>query len=58
MNYFSGDKLFGPKTIEERRCPCGAMPKLVQKMMDPHRGLTVRIFECQCGVRSWTEDKE
>jgi len=58
MNYFSGDKLSGPRTHEERRCSCGAQPRLVRKMMDPLRGLTVRVFECQCGGSSWTEDKE
>lgn len=58
MNFYSSDKFSGAKTREDRRCSCGALPKLVHKMMDPQRGLTVRMFECQCGERSWTEDKE
>jgi hypothetical protein len=58
VNYFSGDRFQGPKTREERRCKCGAQPTLFRKMMDPGRGLTVRMFVCQCGQTSWTEDKE
>jgi hypothetical protein len=58
MNYFSSEKFTGHKTIENRRCKCGAQPKLVHRMMDPIRRLTVRMFECRCGDRSWTEDVE
>jgi hypothetical protein len=58
MNFFSSDKFSGRKTREEPRCKCGAQPRPVRKMMDPVRGLTVRMFECQCGERSWTEDKD
>jgi hypothetical protein len=58
VNYFSSDRFSGSKTREEWRCDCGAQPKLVHKMMDSLRGLTVRMFECQCGERTWTEDKE
>jgi len=58
MNYFSGDKFEGSRTREERRCKCGAQPRLAHKMMDPRRGLTIRVFECQCGDRTWTEDSE
>jgi len=58
MNYFSGDKFAGSKTTEERRCRCGAQFVLARKMMDPTRGLTVRMYECQCGERSWSEGRE
>jgi hypothetical protein len=58
MNYFSSDKLSGSKTREERWCKCGAQPALKHTMMDPRRGFTVRVFECRCGERTWTEDKE
>ena len=58
MNYFSSDKFSGAKTREERRCSCGAQPKLKHTMMNSTCGLTVRVFECQCGSRTWTEDKE
>ncbi len=57
MSYFS--ELFpGLKTQEDRRCSCGALPRLKHKMLDPRHGLTVRVFECECGERTWTEDKE
>jgi len=26
--------------------------------MDPRNGTTVRIFECQCGQRTWADDKK
>jgi hypothetical protein len=52
MNYFSSDKFDG-KTREEYR-----WPKLIHKIMDPRRGLTVRMFQCRCGERKWTEDQE
>lgn len=58
MNYFSSEKLSGPETPDERRCRCGAQPKVVRKIMDSTRGLTVRMFECQCGERSWSEHKD
>ena len=58
MNYFSKDKFTGLKTREDARCKCGAQPKLAYKMMDPTRGVTVRMFRCVCGDRSWTEDSE
>jgi hypothetical protein len=58
VNYFSSEKFTGHQTIEDRRCKCGAQPKLVHKMMDPQHGLTVRMFECQCRERTWTEDQE
>jgi len=58
MNFFSSDKFSGCKTREDRRCKCGAQPQLIHTMLDSLRGLTVRTFECQCGERSWTEDRE
>jgi hypothetical protein len=58
MNYFSSDKFEGPKTREDRRCRCGAQPKLRHKMLDSRRGLIIRVFECTCGERNWTQDKE
>ena len=57
MNYFSSDKLSGVKTRGYTGCKCGAQPRLAHKMMDPKRGVVVRMFECECGERSWAEDK-
>jgi hypothetical protein len=54
----SSDTYSGPKLREQAACKCGAQPIIVRKMMDPKTGKTVRMFECQCGARSWTEAKE
>ncbi|MGY2901499.1 hypothetical protein ACVWVY_000520 [Bradyrhizobium sp. URHC0002] len=48
----------GPTLAPKRLCKCGAQPRQLYKMMDLSRGLTIRRFECQCGKRTWTEDKE
>jgi hypothetical protein len=58
MNYFSSEKFEGTETREERRCRCGAQPKLSHRMLDSRRGLTIRMFKCTCGERTWTEDRE
>jgi hypothetical protein len=57
MGYFC-ERPHGLKTAEDRRCLCGAQLRLKHKMMDPRHGLTVRVFECECGERTWTEDME
>ena len=57
MNLFSSNN-FRPQAVREPPCKCGAQPMIVRKMMDPKTGKTVRMFECQCGARSWTEAKE
>ena len=48
----------GYQLREEPPCKCGAQPMIIRKMMDPKTGKTVRMFECQCGARSWTEAKD
>ena len=58
MNFFSINEFSDPKTLREPQCKCGAQPRVVRKMMDPRTGRTVRMFECQCGARNWTEAKE
>ena len=59
MNLLSSNEFSAPKTSREPPCgKCGAQPMIVRKMMDPKTGKTVRMFECQCGARSWTEAKE
>jgi hypothetical protein len=57
MNFLDS-KSFGSEVRTEFRCRCGAQPRLVRKIMDPRNGMTVRIFECGCGERSWTEGKQ
>jgi hypothetical protein len=58
VNFYSGEKFTGNKTVENSRCRCGAQPELAYQMMDPVRGLTVRMFKCRCGEQRWTEDKD
>jgi hypothetical protein len=53
MNLFSSS-ISAPKPLREP----GAQSRVVRKMMDPQTGKTVRMFECQCGARSWIEAKE
>jgi hypothetical protein len=36
---------------------CGDKPKLLRKMLNPQNGRTVRMFKCDCGEQSWSEDK-
>ena len=58
MNLFSSNEFSAPKTLREPPCKRGAQPVIARKMMDPKTGKTVRMFECQCGARSWSEAKE
>jgi hypothetical protein len=58
MSLFSSNEFSDPKMFGEPQCKCGAQPIIVRKMMEPMTGKTVRMFECQCGTRSWTEAKE
>ena len=56
MNFFSGDKLFGQEiredgTVRQMRWQL----QLVHKMLEPRTGKTIRMFECQCGTRTWSE---
>jgi hypothetical protein len=56
MNYYNGNKLSGKETREDRRCEkCDAQPRLVLNMLDPRSGNTIRMFECKCGQRTWSE---
>jgi hypothetical protein len=35
---------------------CGDKPALVRSMLDPAKGVTFRMFKCQCGEQTWSED--
>jgi len=35
---------------------CGEKPALVRSMLDSLSGRTVRMFKCQCGEKTWTDD--
>ena len=50
---FSG---FDPNPV--RTCTaCGKKPAQVTSMLNSLTGRTVRIFKCDCGEQTWTEDK-
>lgn len=55
MNYIRKDEFSGQ---DETVCRCGAQPAIVRKRIDPRTGKTARMFECQCGQRSWTDAKQ
>jgi DNA-directed RNA polymerase subunit RPC12/RpoP len=56
MNLFSTHKLIGEEIKEEFRCiRCGDRPNIVQIMLDPRRGKTLRVYECRCGERIWDD---
>ena len=56
MNFFSTHTLSREETKEELRCiRCGDRPKIVQIMLDPRRGKTLRVYECRCGERIWDD---
>jgi hypothetical protein len=45
MNFFSARKLTGEATKEELKCiRCGDRPNIVQVMLDPRRGKTLRMY--------------
>src|SRR5258708_38022876 len=56
MNFSSARKLTGEETKEELKCiRCGDRPNIVQIMLDPRRGKTLRMYECRCGERIWDD---
>ena len=55
MNLLIIDKVREPGAPN---CRCGARPILVRKILNSTNGVTVRMFECACGEKIWTENKE
>jgi hypothetical protein len=38
------------------RCAaCAAFPRLAYSFLNPTRGKTIRLYECDCGERIWHE---
>jgi hypothetical protein len=37
---------------------CGKKPSIALTMLNPSNGRTVRMFKCECGEQTWSEDKE
>ena len=56
MNFFGSEKLTGKVTREGARCTkCDAQLYIVRRILDPLTGKTIRMFECKCGSRTWSE---
>jgi hypothetical protein len=36
---------------------CRKKPALILRMLNPKNGFTVRMFKCECGEQTWTEDR-
>jgi hypothetical protein len=36
---------------------CQEKPALVRTVLNPVNGRTVRMFKCECGAQTWSEDK-
>ncbi|MBB4392502.1 hypothetical protein GGD62_001586 [Bradyrhizobium sp. ERR14] len=44
------------KNIPEPKCAkCRTIPTLVQTVLDPSKGRSVRLFSCSCGERVWDD---
>ncbi|MCA6104366.1 MULTISPECIES: hypothetical protein [Bradyrhizobium] len=40
----------------QQQCPrCSDIPELVRAFLDPVGGKTVRLMECKCGERIWSD---
>jgi hypothetical protein len=37
---------------------CGGKPAVVRTMLDSLTGRTVRMFKCECGEQTWTQDRK
>jgi len=37
---------------------CGNKPAMLRTMLNPVNGCTVRMFKCECGEQTWSEDKK
>ena len=48
---------FDPNPV--RACGiCGKKPSMLRTMLNPVNGRTVRMFKCECGEQTWSEDKQ
>ena len=46
-----------PETHRFRRCDhCGGTAIITHTMVSIYTGKTVRMFECSCGQRTWSEE--
>jgi hypothetical protein len=44
-------------TDSTKKCRfCGTTLELMRKMLDLDTGCVIRMYECQCGDRSWSDE--
>jgi hypothetical protein len=56
MELFWAEKIGEIESNSKRHCrSCGKMLKLVRTVFCPDREVAIRVFECECGERSWDE---
>jgi hypothetical protein len=53
---FNGKTLSAKDVVDIRCGKCGAQPRLIERMLDPRKDHTVRVFKCECGEQTWTAD--
>ena len=48
-----------PEALLIRSCDrCGGVPAIVRTMLNSTTGKTMRMYECTCGERTWSEDRK
>jgi hypothetical protein len=57
MSIFSAETMARIAAAPIRLCGCGLMPKLIKTLMNSQNGRTIRLFKCECGDQSWSEDR-
>lgn len=56
MELFWAEKIGEIESNSTRHCRfCGKMLKLVRTVFCPDREVAIRVFECECGERTWDE---
>jgi hypothetical protein len=57
MSIFSAETIAKVAAAPIKLCGCGLKPKLVKTLMNSQHGRTIRLFRCDCGEQSWSEDR-
>jgi hypothetical protein len=56
MELFRAEKIGELESDSTRQCRvCGKTLKLLRTVFFPDRDAAIRVFECECGERTWDE---
>ena len=44
-------------TSSTTKCRCGGALELVRKMLEAESGRVINMYQCECGDRTWSEDR-